>query len=64
MNKKKNTISTDNGKLDNKITKQLTVVSTIGYDVVSSALPKNFFEGLLIKEMDLNDEFTMEKLLD
>ena len=64
MNKKKNTINTGNGKLDNKITKQLTVVSTIGYDVVSSALPKNFFEGLLIKEMELNDEFTMEKLLD
>ena len=42
---------------------QLTVVSTTGYNMVSTTLPKNFFEGLLILEMELNDEFTMEKLL-
>ena len=60
MNKKKTIEST----LTNKKTEQLTVVSTLGYDVVSTTLPKNFFEGLLIKEMDLTDEFTMEKLLD
>ena len=42
---------------------QLTVVSTTGYSMVSTTLPKNFFEGLLILEMELNDEFTMEKLL-
>jgi hypothetical protein len=65
MNKKKNNESKiiDNGK-DKKLSSQLTVVSTLGYDVVSTTLPKNFFEGLLIREMELNEEFTMEKLLD
>ena len=43
--------------------KQLTVVSHSGYNMVSTTLPKNFFEGLLIREMELNNEFTMEKLL-
>ena len=46
-----------------KSNNQLTVVSTTGYNMVSTTLPKNFFEGLLILEMELNDEFTMEKLL-
>ena len=46
-----------------KSNNQLTVVSTSGYSMVSTTLPKNFFEGLLILEMELNDEFTMEKLL-
>jgi hypothetical protein len=46
-----------------KSNNQLTVVSTTGYSMVSTTLPKNFFEGLLILEMELNDEFTMEKLL-
>ena len=31
--------------------------------MVSTSLSNNFFEGLLIKEMELNNEFTMEKLL-
>ena len=46
-----------------KTNNQLTVVSTTGYNMVSTTLPNNFFEGLLILEMELNDEFTMEKLL-
>ena len=46
----------------NKIS-QLTVVGHSGYNVVSTSLPSNFFEGLLIMEMELNNEFTMEKLL-
>ena len=67
-NKKNNKTSefekTQTGKLFAKSKSNLTVVGTLGYDVVSTSLPKNFFEGLLIKEMELNDEFTMEKLLD
>ena len=67
-NKKNNKTSeiekTQKGKLYAKSKSNLTVVGTLGYDVVSTSLPKNFFEGLLIKEMELNDEFTMEKLLD
>ena len=43
---------------------QLTVVSHQGYDLVSTNLPNNFFEGLLIKEMELNNAFTMDKLLE
>ena len=46
-----------------KTNNQLTVVSTTGYNMVTTTLPNNFFEGLLILEMELNDEFTMEKLL-
>ena len=42
---------------------QLTVVGHSGYNVVSTSLPSKFFEGLLIMEMELNNEFSMEKLL-
>ena len=46
----------------NKVS-QLTVVGHSGYNIVSTSLPSNFFEGLLIMEMELNNEFSMEKLL-
>ena len=65
MNKKKS----NKGKkqeediYENQKKNQLTVVSTTGYNMVQTSLPKNFFEDLLIREMELNDEFTMEKFL-
>lgn len=51
-------------KYVSKNNNKLTVVGTVGYNVVSTSLPENFFEGLLIKEMELNNEFTKEKLLE
>ena len=53
----------ENNKYLTKQNKHLTVVGTKGYNIVSTNLPENFFEGLLIREMELNNEFTMEKLL-
>ena len=55
---------TENDKLLSNNNNQLTVVSSQGYEVVSTTLPNNFYEGLLIREMELNNEFTIEKLLD
>ena len=43
---------------------QLTVVSANGYNLANTKLDKNFFENLLILEMDLEDEFSKEKLFD
>ena len=73
MKKKKNDKNNKNKPKEKKekpqpkyVTKnnsQITVVGTAGYNVVSTTLPNNFFQGLLIKEMELNNEFTMEKLL-
>ena len=54
----------ENDKLLSNNNNQLTVVSSQGYEVVSTTLPNNFYEGLLIREMELNNEFTIEKLLD
>ena len=54
----------ENDKLLSTNNNQLTVVSSQGYEVVSTTLPNNFYEGLLIREMELNNEFTIEKLLD
>ena len=56
--------TSENDKLLTKSCNQLTVVSNQGYDLVSTTIPNNFFEGLLIREMELNNEFTMEKLFD
>ena len=53
-----------NLKLPPKSHSQLTVVSHQGYNLVSTNLSNNFFEGLLIKEMELNNAFTMDKLLE
>ena len=74
MKKKKNDKNNKNKPKEKKekpqpkyVTKnnsQITVVGTAGYNVVSTTLPNNFFQGLLIKEMELNNEFSMEKLLD
>ena len=61
--KKEEKYISENNKYSSKPKRQLTVVGTQGYDVVSTTLPENFFEGLLIREMELNNEFTMEKLL-
>ena len=51
----------DNPQLS-KSTNKLTVVSSRGFNVVSTKVPENFFEQLLITEMELNEEFSMEKL--
>ena len=47
-----------------KSTNQLAVVSNNGYRIASTALPENFFENLLILEMELEDEFDLEKLIE
>ena len=62
-NKIQETKNIRNPKYVTKNNSQITVVGTAGYNVVSTSLPQNFFEGLLIKEMELNNEFTMERLL-
>ena len=47
-----------------KSTNQLAVVSNNGYRIASTTLPENFFENLLILEMELEDEFSLEKLIE
>ena len=47
-----------------KSTNQLAVVSTNGYRIASTSLAENFFENLLILEMELEDEFALEKLIE
>ena len=42
----------------------LTVVTTSGYKLAKVRLNKNFFENLLVLEMDLEDNFSMEKLFE
>ena len=41
---------------------QITVVTNSGLKLAAVGLDKNFFENLLIYEMELEDEFSMEKL--
>ena len=43
---------------------QLTVVTTSGYKLAKVRLDKNFFENLLVLEMDLEDNFSLEKLFE
>ena len=43
---------------------QLTVVTTTGYKLAKVRLDKNFFENLLVLEMDLEDNFSLEKLFE
>ena len=47
-----------------KSTNQLAVVSNNGYRIAMTSLPENFFENLLILEMELEDEFALEKLIE
>ena len=47
-----------------KSTNQLAVVSNKGYRIAMTSLPENFFENLLILEMELEDEFALEKLIE
>ena len=63
----------NNEKEENKINKekefsfssnQITVVTNSGYKLASLHLDKNFFENLLVLEMELEDEFAMEKLFE
>ena len=43
---------------------QITVVTNSGYKIASVDLNKNFFENLLVLEMELEDGFSMEKLFE
>ena len=43
---------------------QITVVTNSGCKIATVELDKNFFENLLIYEMELEDEFSMEKLFE
>ena len=43
---------------------QITVVTNSGCKTATVELDKNFFENLLIYEMELEDEFSMEKLFE
>ena len=54
----------DNEKTFSLSSSQITVVTNTGYKLTSLDLDKNFFENLLILEMELEDEFSMEKLLE
>ena len=47
-----------------KSTNQLAVVSNNGYRIAMTSLPENFFENLLILEMELEDEFALDKLIE
>ena len=44
--------------------KKLTVISNDGLKLTSTNLSKNFFENLLILEMDLENEFSSDKLIE
>ena len=54
----------DNEKTFSLSSSQITVVTNAGYKIASVNLDKNFFENLLILEMELEDEFSMEKLFE
>jgi hypothetical protein len=54
----------DNDKSFSKSTNHLAVVSNNGYRVALTTLPENFFENLLLLEMELEDEFALEKLIE
>ena len=54
----------DNEKAFSLSSNQITVVTNTGYKLASVDLSKNFFENLLILEMELEDEFSMEKLFE
>ena len=71
MKKKKKDKKIPQGKINSgnkdsttKNKSELTVVGHLGYNQVSTNLPNSFFEGLLIREMELNNDFTMDKLLE
>ena len=53
----------DNEKAFSLSSNQITVVTNTGYKLASVDLSKNFFENLLILEMELEDEFSMENYL-
>ena len=43
---------------------QLAVITDIGCSLASTCLPKNFFENLLILEMGLEEDFSLDKLIE
>ena len=64
---KKNSLKLEEPDIDLKqyslSTTNLAFVNKSGYNITSISLPKNFFENLLILEMDLEEEFSTEKLI-
>ena len=56
--------NSENDKTFSKSTNQLSVVSTTGYRITTEALSENFFENLLILEMELEEEFSLEKIIE
>ena len=59
-----NNSNQQNDKSFSKSTNQLAVVSNNGYRVALTTLSENFFENLLILEMELEDEFALDKLIE
>ena len=73
--KEKKKSKKDNGKKEDQLftldakepssssNKKLTVVGNTSLNDVPTELPKKFFENILIEEMELSEEFTMNKFL-
>ena len=59
-----NKTNSNKDKTFSKSTNQLSVVSTTGYRIATEALSENFFENLLILEMELEEEFSLEKIIE
>ena len=59
----KNPIPEEKTKKDNLSKREkLTVMTGKNYDIVDISLPKNFFEQIIINEVELSQEFKYEKL--
>ena len=56
-------LSLDNPALSHS-NNHLTVVTNFGYKLATMSLSSNFFENLLILEMELDEKFSMDKLFE
>ena len=62
MSKKEKVDPHDNSKKDISKKDKLTVMTGKNYDIVDISLPNNFFEQIIINEVELSQEFKYEKL--
>lgn len=62
MSKKEKVDPHDNSKKDISKRDKLTVMTGKNYDIVDISLPNNFFEQIIINEVELSQEFKYEKL--
>ena len=60
-NENNNNILDENKKFSHS-QNQLTIVTVSGYHLVPTKLDQNFFENLLTLEMELEEEFSIQKL--